>query len=249
MAKPKTKVVNPPKKRSTKYSKLAAVAVKELNAKKAALVRAEKALAKAQRNHSELLSEVARLDMLDRSLKALINGTEPPQNVRYVYTYPQWVWYNNPYGWNWNGNTYLTGGQTGYNFQGGQQQMTITNPSPSITTTGTTLGGTFTNANMTPQLHASLKSQNGVFNCSSNSINTVTTGAINSGVFTTTADSGLTSGSSISLESAGTSSFLTAPQLTFCNTSHADADFTVDLSSGAVEEEPKADMVEEVVES
>ena len=89
MAKSKQKAVKTPKKRSTKYGKLAAVCAKELSAKKAALVRAEKALAKAQKQHTELLSEVARLDMLDRSLKALINGTEPPQNVRYVYTYPQ----------------------------------------------------------------------------------------------------------------------------------------------------------------
>jgi hypothetical protein len=103
MAKPKQKVAKTPKKRSTKYGKLAAVCSKELVGKKAALVRAEKALAKAQRTHTELLSEVARLDMLDRSLKALINGTEAPQNVRYVYSYPQWVWYGNPY---WNGNTW-----------------------------------------------------------------------------------------------------------------------------------------------
>src|SRR5271154_329311 len=109
MAKPKQKAVKTPKKRSTKYGKLAAVCTKELSAKKAALVRAEKAFAKAQKNHTELLAEVARLDMLDRSLKALINGTEPPQNVRYVYTYPQWVWSypnqwwgGNPYGWYWN---------------------------------------------------------------------------------------------------------------------------------------------------
>lgn len=130
MAKSKQKVTKTPKKRSTKYSKLAAVCSKELSAKKAALVRAEKALAKAQKTHTELLSEVARLDMLDRSLKALINGTEPPQNVRYVYSYPQWVWYGNPYGWYWNGNTWqVTLGQTtsnctvynapASNFQGG----------------------------------------------------------------------------------------------------------------------------------
>ena len=113
MAKPKQKAVKTPKKRSTKYGKLAAVCTKELSAKKAALVRAEKALAKAQKTHTELLSEVARLDMLDRSLKALINGTEPPQNVKYVYTYPQWVWQGAPYGWWWNGSGYTyTGGYT-----------------------------------------------------------------------------------------------------------------------------------------
>jgi hypothetical protein len=138
MAKPKQKVAKTPKKRSTKYGKLAAVCSKELVGKKAALVRAEKALAKAQRTHTELLSEVARLDMLDRSLKALINGTEAPQNVRYVYSYPQWVWYGNPYGWWWNGNTWQVnlGSQNGYNFQGGQCINTInTVPNQTITTT------------------------------------------------------------------------------------------------------------------
>ena len=116
MAKPKVKAVKTPKKRSTKYGKLAAVCAKELSAKKAALVRAEKALAKAQKSHTELLSEVARLDMLDRSLKALINGTEPPQNVRYVYTYPQWVWQGAPYGWWWNGSTYVYNTVPQYNY-------------------------------------------------------------------------------------------------------------------------------------
>src|SRR5277367_2177517 len=129
MAKPKQKAVKTVKKRSTKYGKLASVCSKELSAKKAALVRAEKAFAKAAKTHTELLAEVARLDMLDRSLKALINGTEPPQNVRYVYSYPQWVWYGNPYGWYWNGN----------NCQGGQcTNAVVTNPS--INTFNTTIG-------------------------------------------------------------------------------------------------------------
>src|SRR5277367_6391246 len=116
MAKPKQKAVKTPKKRSTKYGKLASVCSKELSAKKAALVRAEKAFAKAAKTHTELLAEVARLDMLDRSLKALINGTEPPQNIRYVYSYPQWVWYGNPNGWYWNGSNYT---YTLGNYQGG----------------------------------------------------------------------------------------------------------------------------------
>src|SRR5271169_3763647 len=120
MAKSKQKVAKTPKKRSTKYGKLAAVCSKELSAKKGALIRAEKAFAKAQKTHTELLAEVARLDMLDRSLKALINGTEPPQNVRYVYSYPQWVWHGYSH---WNGYpwTVTLAGQNGYaNFQGGQ---------------------------------------------------------------------------------------------------------------------------------
>ena len=102
MAKTKTtatKTAKTPKKRSTKYTKLAAVCSKELSAKKKALVLAEKRLSKAQRAHAELLAEVARLDMLDRSLRALNEGLEPPQNVRYVYTYPQWVWQPNPWQW------------------------------------------------------------------------------------------------------------------------------------------------------
>src|SRR5271167_1818055 len=144
MAKPKQKAVKTPKKRSTKYGKLAAVCTKELSAKKAALIRAEKAFAKAQKTHTELLSEVARLDMLDRSLKALINGTEPPQNVRYVYSYPQWVWYGNPYGWYWNGNTWTVNMGTAQNptdnFQGGQfQNAGQTTPSVFTTTAGSLL--------------------------------------------------------------------------------------------------------------
>src|SRR5271163_4263001 len=142
MAKPKQKAVKTPKKRSTKYGKLAAVCSKELSAKKSALVKAEKSLAKAQQSHSELLAEVARLDMLDRSLKALINGTEPPQNVRYVYNYPQWVWYGGPY---WNGSGYpwtvTLGGQSGYtNFQGGQWTSNAVVTNPSINTINTTIG-------------------------------------------------------------------------------------------------------------
>src|SRR5277367_2833117 len=145
MAKPKQKAVKTVKKRSTKYGKLASVCSKELSAKKAALVRAEKAFAKAAKTHTELLAEVARLDMLDRSLKALINGTEPPQNVRYVYSYPQWVWYGNPYGWYWNGNNYSVnlGSQNGYNFQGGQFTNainTITTPSAQTFTTAAPVG-------------------------------------------------------------------------------------------------------------
>ena len=82
MAKATKKTPTKVKKHSSKYSKLALVAGKELAAKKTALVRAEKALAKAQKTHQELSRKVARLDMLDRSLKALIErhraATEHP---------------------------------------------------------------------------------------------------------------------------------------------------------------------------
>jgi len=123
------------------YKKTAEHCSKQLADTKKALVKAEKALAKAQATHQELLSEVARLDMLDRSLKAVNDKTQPPQNIKYVYTYPQWVW-NPPYTYNvpnngqwtfttqpnWVGyNTPNTSGATGIvngglsggNFQGG----------------------------------------------------------------------------------------------------------------------------------
>jgi hypothetical protein len=92
MAKPKLKQVKT-KKPSSKYSKLLVVAGKELETKKKALIQAERALAKSKQKHEELISEVARLDMVERSLKAIVEGTEPPTNVKYVYNYPQWVWY------------------------------------------------------------------------------------------------------------------------------------------------------------
>jgi hypothetical protein len=80
------------KKKPTKYSKLMAVAGKELAAKKKALVLAERALQKAKQRHEELIAEVARLDMLERSLKSYVEGTEPPTNIRYIYNYPQWIY-------------------------------------------------------------------------------------------------------------------------------------------------------------
>ena len=97
MSKPKQTVAKS-KTKSSKYSKLMANSTKELNDKKKALVKAEKDLAKASKTHSDLLGEVARLDMLERSLKALVEGTEPPQNVKYVYNYPNWIW---SYPWWW----------------------------------------------------------------------------------------------------------------------------------------------------
>lgn len=91
MPKPAAKTKKPSKK-FPKYSKLLAVASKGLAAKKKALVQAERALAKAKQRHDGLVAETARLDMVERSLKALIEGTEPPTNIRYVYNYPTWVW-------------------------------------------------------------------------------------------------------------------------------------------------------------
>lgn len=231
MAKSKKAGVKTPKKHSTKYSKLAAVCSKELSAKKAALVRAEKALAKAQSTHAELLSEVARLDMLDRSLKALINGTEPPQNVRYVYTYPQWVWY--PYnGWWWNGNAYtLTlgaqGGQNYSNFQGGQfyNANTVTNTvtTPSIST------GTFTTGALS------------LSNADSGSITCSASGGLDG-----TSNFSFSSNSSPAWQMTTTSdpsgtTYSVAPPASQA------AEFTVDLSTGAQDESKAAEAALEEV--
>src|SRR5271157_5608740 len=156
MAKSKSTTPKMKKQRVTKYTKLALVCSKELAAKKKALVAAEKVLAKAQLTHQELLSEVARLDMLDRSLKAVNDKTQPPQNIKYVYTYPQWVW--NPYTYtipnsgqwtittqpNWvgyntpntSGGTAIGGGLNGGNFQGGSLLTSNgTYQSPTVTCT------------------------------------------------------------------------------------------------------------------
>ena len=223
MAKNKKQASKTPKKHSSKYSKLAAVCSKELAAKKAALVRAEKALAKAQKTHTELLAEVARLDMLDRSLKALINGTEPPQNVRYVYTYPQWVWWGNPYGWYWNGYTWTVT----LNGQNSLQGNTVTVPN---TWTYNTSG----------QYQNSLN-----LNTSVPVVTTTTTGALTSGAssaYTLTssnAGSLISNSSGITLDSngsipAGNNSF------TFNNVSSSipsgtsgQPELTIDLSTGA----------------
>ena len=222
MAKSKQKAVKTPKKRSTKYGKLAAVCTKELAAKKAALVRAEKAFAKAQKTHTELLAEVARLDMLDRSLKALINGTEPPQNVRYVYNYPQWVWYGNPYGWYWNGNTWSVNLGTTYNQN---QSYTYANIQ----------GGQYSNA---------INIQNPVV---------TTSGALNTSGVCTINSSNLSGGLDCSLGNAGTLSLSSAslPSFTMTTTNGPSSsmvnqqELTVDLSTGATEEEEKPFCLEE----
>lgn len=216
MAKPKQKAVKTPKKRSTKYGKLATVCSKELAAKKAALVRAEKLLAKAQRTHTELLSEVARLDMLDRSLKALINGTEAPQNVRYVYSYPQWVWYGNPY---WNGNTWSL--SLGNSIQ--NQPYTYANIN------GNFQGGQFTTTN--------------AINTVNSGYTTVSTPTCTSGALTSSAltcDSGL-SGLSLSNASLNNLSFsapASTPSYTTTTTNApTQPELTIDLSTGASSEE------------
>lgn len=146
------------KTKTSKYAKLMKAASKELADKKKALVRAEKALATATKNHQEIVQETARLDMLERSLRALVEGTEPPQNVRYVYTYPQWVWswpnyYNTPnYTFttqpNWVGyNTPNTGIINGGNFQGGSlltSNGTYQSPTVTCTLANTNNGEVFT---------------------------------------------------------------------------------------------------------
>lgn len=210
MAKPKKQPSVTPKKRSTKYSKLAAVCSKELTAKKKALVLAEKRLAKATRTHQELLAEVARLDMLDRSLRAVNEGLEPPQNVKYVYTYPQWVWNPYPNQWWYNG---------GY--------------SPTIT-----LGGTF---------------QGGQYSNTFNTVQTTTTG-VNCGTagnVSYVANSGnlnlasFNNGSGLISNDSGVQSVLTSssPNVGWSTGNTGTADLTVDLSTGATDDETTMEEV------
>jgi hypothetical protein len=100
MVKSKVKQGKSGKKPSSKYGKLLVVATKELSTKKKALIQAERNLAKVKQTHEELIREVARLDMVERSLKALVDGTEPPTNIKYIYQYPPWVYtpyYTVPY--------------------------------------------------------------------------------------------------------------------------------------------------------
>src|SRR5271157_413297 len=182
MAKTSKATPKTPKKRSTKYSKLAAVCSKELAAKKKALVLAEKRLAKAQKTHQELLAEVARLDMLERSLKAVNEGLEPPQNVRYVYSYPQWVWYGNPNGWYWNGNGYTT-----LQSQTGLCTNTITAGNPTMYTTA----GSFPQTTV-----GNVQTSNGL-----TGTNSVVANCFNSGSMISN-DSGINSGYTLSSSSA-----------------------------------------------
>jgi hypothetical protein len=234
MAKPKQKVVKTPKKHSPKYSKIAATCSKELEAKKKALASAEKTLAKAQRTHSELLSEVARLDMLDRSLKALINGTEPPQNVRYVYTYPQWVWYPyNGYGWNWNGNCSLTLGATtsGSMTQIGNNTCVYNTTDPLnlnvssgavLTSTGATPTWQTANAFTTPSTTPSTTS-----NVSLTNFSVPTSSLCSAG------GDGMLGYTSSGLDSAVLTTTNSSGQYTLMPSNQTSSDFTVDLSTGA----------------
>ena len=215
MAKSKKETPKTPKKRSTKYSKLAAVCSKELAAKKKALVLAEKRLAKAQKTHGDLLTEVARLDMLERSLKAVNEGLEPPQNIKYVYSYPQWVW--NPYsnGWYWNGNGYT------YTIGNAQTQTYGTLQGGSLLTTGTNC------INTTPSSLTYTSNAGGLATCNNVQMsNTVDNGG--SGI-----------GSVLSTSGDGTVAWTsTTPTVNMYNSSVSNtADFTVDLSTGASETE------------
>ena len=79
------------------FKKVLEQTTQELAAKKKQLVAAERALAKARKNHEELVSEVSRLDMAERSVKAIVEGTEPPVQIKYVYNYPTWVWHPSYY--------------------------------------------------------------------------------------------------------------------------------------------------------
>jgi hypothetical protein len=207
------------KKRSTKYSKLAAVCSKELAAKKKALVLAEKRLAKAQKTHQELLAEVARLDMLERSLKAVNEGLEPPQNVRYVYSYPQWVWYGNPNGWYWNGSNYTY--TLGNTYQGGSALC-----NSQVFNTVTTTPSTFSTAGNI-QTSNGLVGQNSINLCSS----TIGSSMISN-------DSGITMPASNSGYTLTSSS--ATPQWTTSNYTIGDANdgtLTIDLSTGALSDE------------
>jgi hypothetical protein len=226
MAKASKSTPKTPKKRSTKYSKLAAVCSKELAAKKKALVLAEKRLAKAQKTHGELLSEVARLDMLERSLKAVNEGLEPPQNVRYVYTYPQWVWTPNWYSYPYNGSYTITcgnlqGGSSLSNFQGGQYTLNTT-PAVNLTTTGTNSIGATTTTSSGYGLNST------VYNCSSNL-------SLDSSIV----DAG-SSGQVLTCSNAG-------PTWQTVNNTVGMSDFTVDLSTGATEDAVET-AAEEAVE-
>lgn len=226
MAKPKKETPKTPKKRSTKYSKLAAVCSKELAAKKKALVLAEKRLAKATKTHQELLQEVARLDMLDRSLRAVNEGLEPPQNVKYVYTYPQWVWnpgwysvYNTPY--------YQSGTITLGSYQGGQtlanintvgqNSINLTTSAP-VTTTYTSNSGAFCNSGSLVGSSSAIPSSGSVLSCN------------NADMAWTNATPAYDPGPNVQLQQTGLYSLQTQAD--------APGTITVDLSTHATEDEP-----------
>lgn len=183
------------------YKKIAEQCATELADKKKALAKAEKTLATATKNHQQLLAEVARLDMAERSMKALAEGTEPPQNIRYVYTYPQWVWQPYPNQW-W----YPQYNGTGYTITLGQTQTQTYNNFQ---------GGMYSNANAINTINTT----------TSGSVPATTTfGTINSG-------SGLVGQNNMVLaSSSATPGWQTSAPM-------GKVDFTVDLSTGATENE------------
>jgi hypothetical protein len=211
MAKTKTQTKKV-KKTPTKYSRLLVVAAKELAAKKKTLVQAERALAKAKQKHEELIAEVARLDMVERSLKAMVEGTEPPTNVKYVYNYPQWVWcpyYQQPYvTYYWNGG----------NYQGGQLQ------GGTLTTNGnyncSNAGNPYTLNNcQTSQTSGAVGTVTNTITSTSSGIGsagyTLTSGDVSS---LTSSSSGTTTFNNLSLSNSGSQNF---------------SGLVVDLSTGA----------------
>jgi hypothetical protein len=148
--------------------------------------------------------------------------------VRYVYTYPQWVWQGNPYGWWWNGNGYTyTGGltqpsytYTNAGYQNGQFNVntinTVAGDAPVLTTTsGMTTGLSTVTCN----------ASNSLIGYNSSGISLDNSGSIPSSFTFNNVQSSIPSGPS------GT------------------ADLTVDLSTGATEEvaEVKEPEVEEAV--
>ena len=215
MAKPK-KIAAKSKAKTNKYTKLMAAASKELADKKKFLVKAEKTLAKATKAHSELLAEVARLDMLERSLKALVEGTEPPQNVKYTYTYPQWVWYYPSQWW------YPCQPNTGYYYP-----WTVT-----LNTGGTNYNGITTNTLQGTSGQYSLGNlgSSGTFQtsglCTTTATNTVDIGTLTTNTTPCGTDQ-------VVANSSGVNCWTTT-------TAQAQADLVIDLSTGASEEEPIA---------
>jgi hypothetical protein len=223
----KKKIASKSKTKGSKYTKLMAAASKELADKKKTLAKAEKDLAAATKNHAELLQETARLDMLERSLKALVDGTEPPTNVKYVYTYPPH--YGNPYGGWWGGNPY------GWWWNGGTWTLSTTAVPQNQNYY------TYTNANI---------QQSGQFTTTNatNTINTVTSGAFpssSSGAVLNTLNSGWVNSDAGSLSTAVcNSSSPSAYTMTTPNLSEFQAELTVDLSTGVTDDEAKTSVEE-----
>jgi hypothetical protein len=214
----KKKIAAKSKTKTSKYAKLMKAASKELADKKNALAKAEKTLATASKNHAELLQETARLDMLERSLKALVDGTEPPTNVKYVYNYPQWVWtYPNQ---GWGTQVWQTPGtvSTPY-YYGTIQNGQVTN---AINTIHSSTSGALPNSTLT------CTSGMGALGLDSNYASlTDASGSVS------LTDSSLPSAFTLTTSGAGASS--------------GQLEFTVDLSTGATEEDDKSVLSAEVI--